>query len=208
MPKYSGIFLIEDKALEQPSSAEPFLKTLNWYLGPDEFKFRHRRAANGNELLKHVKEWAGADWAYSILYFWGHGSPSALWIGDGGSDRVSLRQISQEITGVCEGSALVHFGACSTLRLTDDDFLHESGAAAFSGYRVDVDWIDSLAFEMLYMSRIQGVMSGMEQEQPSEDVYLTPEVMKKVWKDLNEGPTRSLVDHLQFSLRIASSHGD
>ena len=206
MAKYSGIYLIEDKALERPSSAGPFLQILAWEHG---FKFEHRQARDGNELLEHVREWAGKDeWDLSILYFWCHGSPNALWLGNEDSDRVLLDEISAEIKGAWDESALVHFGACSTLQLPDDDFLHESGVAAVSGYRVDVGWIDPLAFEMLYMSRIQSVVSRAEEEQPSEDVYLTPEVMRNVWKSLEEGPTKALVDDLQFTMRIASSRGD
>lgn len=206
MPKHGGVFLIEDKALEKPASAKPFLETLEWCHG---LKFRLKQASNGEELLKHVREWAGEkEWTHSILYFWGHGSPNALWLGSEGSDhRVSLQKISEEIAGVCEESVLVHFGACSTLRLTDDDFLRKSGVAAVSGYRVDVDWTDSLAFEMLYMSRIQSVMSSMEGDEEG-DIYLTPDVMRKVWKCLDGEPTRGLLDHLHFDLRIASGNDD
>ena len=211
MAKYSGIFLIEDKALHPSASAESFLKTLQWY---SEVQVRHRKAASCSELLTHVMEWAGGeDWVYSILYFWGHGSPNALWLGDEGNDQVSLDQISKVITDTWDWeetgrAGLVHFGACSTLRLTDDKFLRASGVAAISGYRADVDWIDSLAFEMLYMSRIQNVVtSEMERDKNGADVYLTPDVMNKVWKQLDkdDGPTRNLIDHLHFDLRIASS---
>ena len=79
--------------------------------------------------------------------------------------------------------------------------------AAVSGYRGDVGWIDPLAFEMFYMSRIQSIVSRAKEEQPSEDVYLTPEVMCNVWKSLEEGPTKALVDDLQFTMRIAK-HND
>ena len=202
MAKNSGIFLIEDRALDPRASAKPFLKTLQWYALQwyDEVQVKHHRAADSDELLMHVEEWAGSeDWTYSILYFWGHGSPNALWLGNEG--KVSLEKISTVIARTCEGTELVHFGACETLRGTNDDFLQASGVAAVSGYRTAVDWIDSLAFEMLYMSRIQKVMSKMEAE------YLTPDVMNKVWTHLNEddGPTRNLVDHLHFDLRKASS---
>ena len=210
MAKHSSIFLIEDKHLDPRSSAKPFLQNLKWYLGSG-FEFAHKQAADGNELLTHVKEWAGADdWDKSILYFWGHGSPNALWIGnEEDSDRVSLEQISTEINGGgdWEESALVHFGSCSTLRLIDDQFLRESGVAAVSGYRVEVDWIDSLAFEMLYMSRIQSVVSREEEKQPSEDVYLTPMLMRKVWEDLQGVRTIGLVDELHFDMRVASGRG-
>ena len=71
--------------------------------------------------------------------------------------------------------------------------------AAVSGYRVDVDWIDSLAFEILYMSRIQSVVSSVD----DEDTYLTPDVMRQVWSCLDTEPTKALVDHLHFDMRIA-----
>ena len=198
--KYSGIYLIEDRASDRSSSAKPFLKLLEWCHG---IQFECRQAADGDELLEHVKEWARKEeWDLSILYFWGHGSPNALWVGN---DQVLLKQISAKINGAWEESALVHFGACSTLRVTDDDFLHESGVAAVSGYREDVDWIETLAFEMLYMSRLQSVASRMEEQ--SENIYLTPEIMRNVWKELEEGPLKALVSHLHFDMRIASNRG-
>ena len=199
--KNSSIFCIEDNWSRKNTdgiSAEPFLEALKWY---HEIDVELRPANNKADLLSHVKEWAGADWKYSILYFWYHGSPNAISPGD---DQVALDEISEIVSGCCEGTGLIHFGACSTLRLTDDSFLMKTGAAAVSGYRVDVDWVDSLAFEMLYMHCVQRVVSKMLNKDPDQDVYLTPDVMQKVWRRLDKKPTRSLLDHLHFDLRVAT----
>ena len=204
--KNSGIFCIEDtwggKDPENPDgfSAKPFLEALAWY---HEMAFEHKTASDKTELLKHVKEWATGYWKYGILYFWYHGSPNAILLGE---DQVSLKEISDEVGGCCEKTSLIHFGGCSTLRLTDDVFLMETGAAAVSGYRVDVDWIDSAAFEMLYMHCVQGVVSSMSGKKSDKNLYLTPEVMREVWRHLDKEPTRSLLDHLHFDLRIATSN--
>ena len=196
--KYSGIFCIEDEWSRKNTdgfSAKPFLKALKWYHGID---FELRPANNKADLLSRVEDWAGADWKYSILYFWLHGSPNAISIGD---DEVSLEEIGEIVAGSCERACLIHFGSCSTLKLTNDDFLEKSDAAAVSGYRVNVDWIDSLAFDMLYMHCVQRVVSRFDQD--GDDVYLNPDMMQEVWRRLNKKRTRSLLDHLQFNMRIA-----
>ena len=202
--KNSDIFCIEDnwKRNAHGFSAEPFLNALQWYHG--EMKFKLRTADTKADLLNHVEDWATGDWNYGILYFWYHGVPNAILPGD---DQVVLEEIGEIVGGQCEGTSLIHLGTCSTLRLTDDAFFKTTGAAALSGYRVDVDWIHSVAFELLYMKCVQDVMFRMSDKRPKDDLYLYPDVMQEVWRLLNEDPkTRSLLDHLQFNMRIATSN--
>ena len=197
MADRGGIFCIEDdwRRDESPDElpAKPMLEALEKW--DHKFEYEHRNARNRDDLLKHVNEWAVAGWEYSILYFWSHGSPNAISLG---GDEVKLEEIGEILDGQCDGKGLIHFGSCSTLRLTDDCFLEKTGAAAVSGYRVEVGWIEPLAFEMLYFRSVSEEMSGNQ--------GLTPGVMKRVWERLNERQSfvLSLMDFLHFDLRIAA----
>ena len=65
------------------------------------------------------------------------------------------------LRGSCQ-HRIIHFGACSTLDLKDDDprlvdFRRQTEVLAVIGYKKDVDWLTSMAFEVLLLSTLQGV---------------------------------------------------
>ena len=60
------------------------------------------------------------------------------------------RCIKRQLNGI-----IVHFGSCSTLNTTEKnitDFINRTGCALISGYKKDVPYIDSSAFELLYFN--------------------------------------------------------
>ena len=79
-------------------------------------------------------------------------------------------------------------------KLTRKRFLDCTGVSAVSGYRQDVDWIEPVAFEMLYMSCLQNVLGEWEEE------YITPRIMAEVWAKLQEKPYRQFVKRLGFNM--------
>jgi hypothetical protein len=62
-----------------------------------------------------------------------------------------------EIADLARGAfknKLVYFGSCKTLRAVDaqlQEFLKKTGAAAVAGYSKDVGWVESSAFELLFL---------------------------------------------------------
>ena len=79
-----------------------------------------------------------------------------------GFTRVDLRTISDVFEPFEVADSVVHFGACSTLATDDDEmrkFVRTTGVAALSGYQKDVLWVESLAFELLYLTGLQQAMA-------------------------------------------------
>ena len=55
---------------------------------------------------------------------------------------------------------MIHFGSCSTLDLDGrklSSFLRRTGACAVFGFRADVDWLRSAAFDLLVLGYLQEV---------------------------------------------------
>ena len=67
--------------------------------------------------------------------------------------------------------------------------------SSVSGYREDVYWGESFAFEMLYLEKIQS----------APYVKLTPSIMKRVNDELKESPCSELREVLGFSLRVKAN---
>lgn len=68
--------------------------------------------------------------------------------------RITLKEIADVLEGKLNG-IIVHFGSCSTLNTTEKnitDFINRTGCALISGYKKDVPYIDSSAFELLYFN--------------------------------------------------------
>ena len=55
---------------------------------------------------------------------------------------------------------MIHFGSCSTLDVNGHElnsFLRRTGACAVFGFRTDVDWLLSAAFDLLVFGYLQDV---------------------------------------------------
>ena len=90
---------------------------------------------------------------YRILYIAFHGQPNGIQIG---RDFVTLSEIADVLEGELAGCA-VHFGSCSTMRTKRaniDDFMNRTKADLVSGYRKQVDFIESTAGEMVWLQTI------------------------------------------------------
>ena len=76
-----------------------------------------------------------------------------------GLDTISLDELAGRLpkAGILE-SKLLHLSACSVLH--DEDackaLLDTSGAQAITGFTKDVDWLESLAFELLMFNAFAG----------------------------------------------------
>ena len=189
----SGVFCIESKwSVGEGVSAKPMLNMLKQYHG---ISYIPHVANNNNTLKRWLDEWSQCDSYYGILYLWYHGSPGS--VSPDGYEEFNLNDITNMFEGgVCE-NCIIHFGACSVMDvddLTRQRVLRHTGASAVSGYKKDVDWFESLAFEMLYMSCLQYTMSEWEEE------YITPRIMAEVWAKLQEKPYRQFVKRLGFTM--------
>ena len=150
-----GIFCIEglwDPDLRVSSSVEPLLDLLNLNA---LISYIHMDAATHEEFEFYVRKWLQKRYdEYPILYIASHGSESGIKVG---RDAYSIEALADLLAGKCANRIIV-FSSCSTLRIRKRvlrGFLKKTEALAVCGYRVDVDWLRSTAFELLLFSQIQ-----------------------------------------------------
>ena len=120
--------------------------------------------------------------------------------------QLSLFDIAEVLIeyGGCK-NRVIHFASCSTLDVESQElseFVDLTEASAVSGYKLDVDWAESTAFELNYLQSIQ--YGG--------GVALTPAVMKMVRDGSGKhlpliggrgaGPFIQLGKHLGFVLKV------
>ena len=150
-----GIFCVEglwDPDLRSPSSVEPLLDLLNQNALVD---YIHVDCATVVEFEFYIKKWMQKRYdRFPILYLAMHGGESELQIGRAA---YSIDDLAKLMEGKC-ANRFIMFSSCSTMRIDRrvlKRFLDRTEALAVCGYRVDVDWLLSTAFELLLLSQIQ-----------------------------------------------------
>ena len=210
--KHRGVFCIEAMAPKEDFSCE---QTLRFLSESSNFPFMYRGAVESRaKLVKHLKEWGGRqDWKYPILYLSAHGSHREISVRDPrgvGFDMMDLRTISHVVAdhNYEMKGALVHFGACSTLAVDSEevrDFFKGCGVTAISGYDRDVSWVESLAFELLYLHGLQQTMTLSYED----DGGISDELMVEVQERLFDSrKCRGLIDALGFNMFLSDEFGE
>ena len=150
-----GIFCIEglwDPDLRVSSTVRPILELLRLHEGVEHI---HREYATREELEYYLDKWAQKRYeAYPILYLASHGRESGLQIG---GDFYPISRMARLLHAKCTHRVLM-FSSCSTLGIEKrklQRFLQRTEALGVCGYRVDVDWMKSIAFELLLFSQVQ-----------------------------------------------------
>lgn len=166
-----GIWLLENYWSDSYSdvrSVEPVIKSLE---RAKSAKVVHRQINDVEDLVKGLLVLGQKrNKRYEIAYIACHGSPGAVQIGDDSRDLSSLADELPE--GQVLDGKLVHFGSCSVLRNRSQcrAFLDKTGAQAVSGFTKDVDWFESMAFELLMFQkfatyqRLGNFVNGMERD--------------------------------------------
>jgi hypothetical protein len=142
-------------------SVLPFLQALGQHFDPP-IRIAHRFVESFAHLSSYVARPNGLFWRDSdvfhapIFYLSFHGSPGTL--------RSAMEDVGAAT--LCNAFAgwggkydnLVHFGACSVF-LGDDgqrfarEFLACSGCRAITGYTAEVDWMESMVTDLLFLQR-------------------------------------------------------
>lgn len=124
-----------------------------------EFDYRRRDIGTRAELDHYLQEWAKpAHSRYAALYLAFHGTPGAIEFSSGpdADSPVSLEHLTDVLRGKL-AHRVVHVGACSVMDAEDeelDHFLRETGARAISGYKEDVEWVQSAAFDLILLDQL------------------------------------------------------
>ena len=162
-----GVFCIEG---EFETTALSFKPTLQLLSDICDFSKIYREVKGRAKLVSNLKDWAERDDSkYPVLYLSFHGFERGVHVDDpkgAGFTRVDLRTIEDVFGDYDVANTVVHFGACSTLATDESDlrkFLRGTDVALLSGYQKDVPWIESLAFELLYIRGLQEAMEGSEE---------------------------------------------
>lgn len=148
-------------SLFQKTSVLPFLEALGAHFDPS-IRIAHRFVDSMAQLERYTARPDGLLWRDAetfdapVFYLSFHGTPGTL--------RSSLGDIGADtLCRAFEGWGrkyrnLVHFGACSVLagpegRAFARAFLAASHCQAITGYTTDVDWIDSMLTDVLFLRR-------------------------------------------------------
>ena len=143
------------------TSVLPFLRALGGYFDPP-VRIAHRFVESLSHLSNYVRYPDGLCWrddeAFDapIYYLSFHGSPGAI--------RSTLERLEGRI--LCESfqawggkyDNLVHFGACSVFAGPEGqqfarDFLEASRCRAILGYTTEIDWMESMLTDLLFLRR-------------------------------------------------------
>ena len=150
-----------DTRLFQNTSVLPFLQALSSQLHPP-LLVAHRFVESADHLSSYTAYPGGLLWQdpevfdVPVYYLSFHGSPGGL--------RSSLEHVAGGL--LCQSfegwgtkySNLIHFGACSVFSGAQGEqfageFLAASCCKAITGYSRDVDWMDSMVTDLLFLKR-------------------------------------------------------
>ena len=156
-----GVFCLETDRWYGPkdlSSVEPILSLLE-RLKDYEVPYLHKRVATRVELEHSIKRYLQPMFkTHPVLYLAFHGSSegdeSGLSVDDGHMD---IDELAKIMAGRC-AYRVVYFGCCWTLNVDDEklsSFLRKTGAMAICGYKEEVDWVESMAFDLLFLGKLQ-----------------------------------------------------
>ena len=154
--EWKNVFCLEglwDNNLKLNSSVEPVLSLLNKQY--PKMKYIHCDCATVTEFKFYLNKWTQKSYDdYPILYLAFHGEKRNLLLSDG---KIDIDEVSAILSEKCKNRIIV-FASCSTLRVDKriiDSFIEKTNCLAVCGYRNDVDWIKSTAFELLLIEGMQ-----------------------------------------------------
>lgn len=148
-----GIFCLEgawEKRLDDKASVIPTLEMLERL---ELARFVHRDVGTEEELYHYLQKWTQRGYSsYEVLYFAFHGVKGGISVGRG---VVPLHDLAGKLQGKAKGR-VVYFGCCDVFRDTDEveDFRAATGAKLICGYRKEVDWVESAAFDLLLLESL------------------------------------------------------
>ena len=162
LSKTKGVFCLEtDQWYGQKNRAtvEPALHLLERY---QRIPYQHRDVATEEEFRFFLNKYFQPGFkTHPILYLSFHGCGAEpgqdAFVETGDGTRVELETLEEWIDSRCQGR-VIHFGSCGVMdshgkRLRR--FVRNTRALAILGYREEVDWLESAAFEILLVGCLQ-----------------------------------------------------
>jgi hypothetical protein len=118
----------------------------------------YHKCATREELEFMLAKWKSVSIQnqFPILYFAYHGVEGGLQL-NRKHETISLQELGDLLEDSCHGKVFF-FASCETLDIDErkiKSFLVKTGAIAAIGYRMEVDWMKSTAFEILVLNALQ-----------------------------------------------------
>lgn len=161
--KAKGIFCVKEgdwwNDLKRSSSAESALRVLR-ELPPYYTPYIHRDVGTRAEFDHCIQKWLQTGYArYPILYLPFHSTPGTIQFGDQRKteNQVDLDTLEEILSDACH-RRIVYFSSCDTLAVNGNrlrSFVRGTGALAVCGFRCNVNWLMSLAFDLLFLRQAQ-----------------------------------------------------
>jgi hypothetical protein len=155
-----GVFCLEgnwEGDLKSRTSMGPVLELLE-KSGYPSVPYIYRDVGTLTEFDYYIGRWTLKKYdRYPILYLGFHGTPGALRVGYGKDRGITLAELQERLEGKCR-KRIIHFGSCGTLNIHGArirNFIKRTGALAVFGYRSEVDWMISAAFEIILFYELQ-----------------------------------------------------
>jgi len=155
-----GVFCLEgdwEPDLKSRTSIGPVLELLE-KSGYPSVPYIRRDVGTLTEFNYYLGRWTLKKYdRYPILYLGFHGSAGCLHVGHGPGSGIDLKELEERLEGKCR-KRIIHFGSCGTLDIHGiriRNFLRRTGALAVCGYKSEVDWMLSAAFEIILFYELQ-----------------------------------------------------
>lgn len=156
MSNAKKIFALEGEWAKGLKHKETVLTALQFLEQSGGIEFVHRRVAVKAAFFDYLDMALSKSMQkYSIIYLGGHGATNCLYLK---SEYVSLEEIADRYAGRFSGK-FIHFGSCCTINVEPSaiqSFLKKTKAKLVSGYRGEVDFVESMLLDMAYFYSLQG----------------------------------------------------
>lgn len=151
MPKRRkpGIWAMEARWSSRVSDVRSVTPVLEALQAAGVTRHAHHVINSREDFVKQLKRFGQKQHEdYTIGYVAMHGSPGKVYAG---RKSIDLTHVGDELPRGVLAKKLLHFGSCSVL--TDDmqqgEIFRALGAKVITGFTKDVDWLESMAFELL-----------------------------------------------------------
>ena len=149
------IFCLEGLWEQDLTKKSTILPILDLLYRNNKIEFIYRDCATKEEMEFYLNKWTQEKYAYfPILFLAFHGEEGLIHIG---KTKYPVERLSDILAGKCT-NAIIFFASCMTLNIDKrrlKKILVKTGALVICGYRSDVDWIKSAAFEILALNEMQ-----------------------------------------------------
>lgn len=171
--KEKFIYCLEGNWNKHPKSSQTIKPILDLLYTFSKVKYIYHKCPIKEDFVKGLETFTQKRYSnYTILYIAYHGRKNRIYFGN---EYITLKEIANVLEGKLNGK-VIHFGSCSTLNTSEKnitDFITRTGCSFISGYKKDVEYIDSTAFDLVYFDILQKYDSSKKIKSVITKRYLT-----------------------------------